>query len=573
MSNTNNSNNNESFFSKLRFWKRKSKKTNPNSNSSATDVEAKKQNDNKKKRKAAKKKFVMPPSLIIVFSLLLFVVFLTWVVPHASYSELVADGSVSEPSGTLSGMMYPANGKYGILDIGYAMFYGLIDAISVVFYILILGAFLQIIIDTKSLDAGIGAILRKAKGRELVTVPIMFIFFAVFGSLYGMQEETLGYFAIMIPFMVMAGFNTLTATLIMLLGTCTGIAASTTNPFSVGIAVDAANSYWQSIAGDTGSYISNGDTLKFSAITWVVFVTIGSIFVTMYAKKAQDRKREGIQKEYEIKAEQFARMNYSSGENYTLDKRRAFTLAIFGIAFTLMVMGTLPWGDFFPNYDQWVKDTAGQTAAGTWWLSSLMSPFGYWGFVEFCTVFIFAIIAVLITWRYSMQRGVELIFEGMKSMIAVAFVIVVARSISIVLTYSGLTYAFVNAVTQNAGGNLVMFSILMFIVFFAVGIMIPSTSSSASIMFPILAPIILEAYGGGVATDPYGQAVMGLMIVIYAMGLGMANMVTPVQAVTVASAELSGVSYTDMLKPAGAYVGILSVTAIGVLIPLYCLMI
>ena len=56
-----------------------------------------------------------------------------------------------------------------------------------------------------------------------------------------MQEETLGFFIILVPFFVAAGFDTMTALLVILLGTTTGFAFSIINPFSVGVAYDAAN--------------------------------------------------------------------------------------------------------------------------------------------------------------------------------------------------------------------------------------------------------------------------------------------------------------------------------------------
>ena len=58
------------------------------------------------------------------------------------------------------------------------------------------------------------------------------------GTLYGMQEETLGFFIILVPFFVAAGFDTMTALLVILLGTTVGFAFSTVNPFSIGMAVD-----------------------------------------------------------------------------------------------------------------------------------------------------------------------------------------------------------------------------------------------------------------------------------------------------------------------------------------------
>ena len=79
-----------------------------------------------------------------------------------------------------------------------------------------------------------------------------------------MQEETLGFFIILVPFFVAAGFDTMTALLVILLGTTTGFAFSIINPFSVGVAYDAANVYYSagelnSISALTYSTTSSGN--------------------------------------------------------------------------------------------------------------------------------------------------------------------------------------------------------------------------------------------------------------------------------------------------------------------------
>jgi uncharacterized ion transporter superfamily protein YfcC len=61
------------------------------------------------------------------------------------------------------------------------------------------------------------------------------------GTLFGMQEDALGFFIILVPFFVIAGFDTMTALLIILLGTTTGFAFSIVNPFSAGMAFDMSN--------------------------------------------------------------------------------------------------------------------------------------------------------------------------------------------------------------------------------------------------------------------------------------------------------------------------------------------
>ena len=47
----------------------------------------------------------------------------------------------------------------------------------------------NIILKTGALDATLGALLKKMKGKEQWLIPILMVFFAIGGTTYGMQEE------------------------------------------------------------------------------------------------------------------------------------------------------------------------------------------------------------------------------------------------------------------------------------------------------------------------------------------------------------------------------------------------
>ena len=89
---------------------------------------------------------------------------------------------------------------------------------------------------TGALDASLGALLRKMKGKEKWLIPILMILFAIGGTTYGMQEETVAFYALVIPMMIAAGYNAMTGVMVIVLGAGTGVLGSTINPFSTGVA-------------------------------------------------------------------------------------------------------------------------------------------------------------------------------------------------------------------------------------------------------------------------------------------------------------------------------------------------
>ncbi|SYV96608.1 C4-dicarboxylate anaerobic carrier, partial [Mycoplasma putrefaciens] len=89
-------------------------------------------------------------------------------------------------------------------------------------------------------------------------------FFSIFGSVEGMAEESLGFYMIFIPLMLMAGFDVFTGVLIVMAGAGVGVLASTVNPFLVPIVIDAINSKLP----ETATKMTVGNGLILRIIFW-----------------------------------------------------------------------------------------------------------------------------------------------------------------------------------------------------------------------------------------------------------------------------------------------------------------
>ena len=97
-------------------------------------------------------------------------------------------------------------------------------------------------------------------------IPLLMIVFAIGGSTYGMAEESLAFYALVITVMIAAGYDALTGAAIVLLGCGIGTLGSTINPFATGIA-----------SGFAGIPISDG--LIGRLIILIVGLGIGIFFV------------------------------------------------------------------------------------------------------------------------------------------------------------------------------------------------------------------------------------------------------------------------------------------------------
>ncbi len=208
----------------------------------------------------AKRKFAFPSAFTILFILLAVIAAATWLIPAGSY-DYDADGAPipntyheveANPQRLLaSALKGPINGLYGIEDAsGNVDVWNsgeLFGAIDVALFVLIIGGFLGVTMKTGAINAGIAAVVNRLQGREKWLFPILMTIFAIGGTTYGMAEETLAFYALIITVMLAAGYDGLAAGALILLGAGIGTLGSTINPFATGIA-----------SGFAGTTISEG---------------------------------------------------------------------------------------------------------------------------------------------------------------------------------------------------------------------------------------------------------------------------------------------------------------------------
>ena len=351
-----------------------------------------------------KKKFTFPSAFTILFLLLIVIAAATFIVPAGSYDYdeegAPIPGTYHEvppnPQKLLaSALKGPINGMYGIEDetgnVDVWNYGELFGAIDVAMFVLIIGGFLGVTMKTGAINAGIAWVVSKLKGKEKWMFPILMTIFAIGGTSYGMAEETLAFYALIITVMLAAGYDGLTAAALIMLGAGIGVLGSTVNPFATGIA-----------SGFAGTTLSDG--LIGRLVLLVVGTIMGIVFVMRYAEKVKkDPARSLI---YDMKAENEAQFMSGEGgaEFGKFTTRHIVILVLFFLAFVVMVYGVIPWEDL-------------GLAIPTWW----------WWFPEMTANFLFFGILIGIIGRLSEKNLVNTFIDGARDMLGVALIIGVAR--------------------------------------------------------------------------------------------------------------------------------------------------
>src|SRR5204863_6318942 len=125
---------------------------------------------------------------------------------------------------------------------------------------------------TEAIQTGIGRLALRFRHSGSVLIAILMGVFAVGGTSYGMWEETLGFFVLLVPLALALGYDRLVAASIIFLGAGSGVIGSTVNPFSTGVASDAAG-------------VTIGDGIGLRIALWVVLLALAIAYVLWYARR------------------------------------------------------------------------------------------------------------------------------------------------------------------------------------------------------------------------------------------------------------------------------------------------
>ncbi len=461
------------------------------------------------------KTFKFPTAYTILFLLIIIVVIATWFIPAGEYEKDENGDPIpgtyhqveSNPQKIITdGLMAPVNGMYGIEgEDGSVSVYNtgeLYGAIDVALFVLVIGGFLAITMATGAIDAGIGKITTALKGREKWMIAILMAVFALGGTSYGMAEETLAFYGLIVAVMIAAGYDAVVGVAVIMLGAGIGVLASTVNPFATGIASNFAG-------------ISIGDGLVSRLFILVVGTIIGIIFVTRYAEKVREDPSKSLVFDKKEENEKHFLKGMSAEMLPELTGTRMAILALFGLAFLVMIFTVIPWEDLgipLPQLD--------------WW------------FGEFAALFLgFAILIGIV--GHLGEAGISEVFiNGARDMLGVALIIGVARGVSVIMN-NGLITDTVLSWAESALGGVggVVFINVTHLLYLPLGFLIPSSSGLATVSMPIMAPLADIA-----------EIDRSLVVTAYQSASGLLNIINPTFAVVMGGLALGRVRYDKWVR-------------------------
>ena len=473
--------------------------------------------------KAKKKAKTMLSSFSIILILIFGLGILSHLLPNAKFvGDTLVDGSGTVGATLSQVLMAPISGFENAVDVGI--------------FIMILGGMLAVVNQSGALETGIKVLVHKLKGKEIWLIPILMTIFSICGTTYGMLEETVGFYVLLAATMMAAGMDPLVGSAIVLLGAGTGCLGSTVNPFATGVAL---SSLPEGITAD------NGLVILIAVFLWLTSLIVSIIFVMSYAKKVQKDKGSTFLSLREQKNAENAFGNFAEGqkEEPKLSGKQKATLIVFALAFVVMIIGFIPWGEF------------GVTLFKGWSDVLTGAPLGEWYFYDSALWFLILSIIIAVINGLGEKGYVDAFVSGAADMVGVLLVIAIARGASILMTQTHLdNYIVYNAAEALSKLPEVAFVPLNYLLHVILSFLVPSSSGLATLSTPIIAPIAAQL---GYSVE------VAIMTMVAANGL--VNLITPTCGAIMGGLALAKVEYSTWFKWAIKIVIIIGVLNIFVL--------
>ena len=452
-----------------------------------------------------------------------------------SYREIDSPQTFGERTGDL--FLAPVNGLYGLQnpETGLVVPFGtgsLFGAVGVFAFVLAIGAFMTMVLATGALDVAIGKLAYTVRARPWLVIVAVMALFSLLGTTMGWADETLGFYALIIPLMLTLGYDRMVVAGMIIASATVGAMASTVNPFSIGVASEFAG-------------VGIGDGIGLRWIGWVVLTSITIAYVVRYAQriKAQpDRSLVGFPPEdaAEVAKEQ-------SAAALTLTGRQKLVLVITAFSFLLLVFSVIPW-DSIIGFEATDPITHETVVNDYWW------NLGWW-FPELTAMFLVAAVVVGVVGGFNEKEITGNIGRGFGDFIGAGVAVILARGVTVILNNTQ-TIDTILSWMENAVGDTsaVGFTSLVAILNTGIAFIIPSSSGHATLAMPLLAPL-----------GDFADVSRPLVVTAWSWGAGIARFVTPTSAVVMAGIALAGVRYDKWIRFMLPLMGLLLVASLVML--------
>ena len=365
----------------------------------------------------------------------------------------------------------PAN-RQGFIQVLQAPIKGIYESIDIVFFILVIGGFMQVFNTSGAMIKGLTSLAIRMKGRETWLIVILTFLFSFGGSSFGMAEEALVFYPVIVPLFLAAGYDLLVPLAVIYLGTNLGTLSSFTNPFSTIIASNAAGVNWT-------------DGLYERIIMFVITTVVSIWYIVRYASKVKANPEASIvyKTDGPIVAP-YPVIDTAHANRNRLGLKTSLLLLLFLFTFLAMIAGVV---------------------LLEWWL------------LEMTSLFLASSILLGIILRLKESEFISQFITGAESLLSVAMIVGVARGVTFILNEGHISDSIL-FYSANLAGSLppVLFIVVLLCLYMVFTLFIASSSGMAVLTMPIMGAL-------AVLVNVPGREIVNA----YLFGMGLMGLVTP----------------------------------------------
>ena len=468
-----------------------------------------------------------------------------------------------------------------------ALFNGFMDKSDIIAFILIIGGAFWIMNKSRAIDTGVMGFLRFARrlerhrffrkiGVNNIVIVLVMLLFSLFGSVFGMSEETIAFTLIVIPLAISMGYDSIVGVCMVYVAAHIGFSGATLNPFTIGIAQGIAK-------------IQLFSGIGYRIFCWFVLTIIGIVFVLIYANKVKKNPTASIMYEEDAywrqKTEVRSQEEEANSENHpasTNNNQRSTSWWVFAVVAVVLVF-------FAFRYPMTTLNVGNKTAslpllpigAGLYVLVGCLAlrkgvPYfiltllfgtvyylivgvlGYkWYIMEIATLFLVMGLCSGFAIGKSASDIAKLFLEGMGDILSAAMVVGLAAGIVLVLKAGGVVDTILYGLSKSMSNlNRVFSTEIMYCIQTLLNIVIPSGTAKASITMPIMAPF----------SDLIGVS-RQTAVMAFQFGDGFTNMITPTSGVLIAALGVARIPWEKWVRFIWKFILVLIVVGGLLLIP------
>ncbi len=449
-------------------------------------------------KKEKKSRFHMPHVCTLIFLLIVVVAVMTWILPSGEFERTMVETSTGERSVAVAGTYQTVEKvledgtdlRQGIPQILMAPGKGIQSAVEVLAFVFIIGGVFQIMARTNALNMGIQKIVKKLGTKEILIIPILMALFGLGGSTFGMSDELVPFYLLIMPVMFAMGYDSMTTFMTVCLSATVGYAASTINPFCVLVA--------QGIAG-----IQGNPQLVFRMIQWVIMMAVIITFVTWRAMKIKKNPEKSIVYQDDLLKKKEMAADVDFNQDMTL--RQKLVLVIFLVGMVIVVVGLVKNG---------------------WYMNELSMCFLGMGLL------------MGIVGGLNEKEISEEFITGVKDITFAALVIGLCSGIMVIAQDGMIIDTILNSLSNLIeNSNNAMFVAVMYVVQSLLTLLVPSSSGLAALSMPVMAPLC-DLHG----VNPEAA------VTVLQYGNQLTNLMSPVAGTTVAGLAICKISFGQWWK-------------------------